>query len=60
MDEHYALIVDHLAVIQSQQQGMRQLHGISGNPSTKIDHQDTEEWSDDNTEDNVDGGGMEF
>lgn len=58
MDEHYSLIVDHLAVIQSQQLGLRQLHDISEKKATLIDEK-AEEWSDDDMADNVDGESMD-
>lgn len=52
MDEHYSLIVDHISMIQSQQQGQN----ILASQAAKTDASEMEEWSSDEEEDGREDG----
>jgi hypothetical protein len=56
MDEHYTLIVDHIAMIKSQQQGQIQM-AVNGENNVPQNDTEVEEWSSDEDGDDEEGGG---
>lgn len=62
INDHYTLIVDHIAVIRSQEQGQRHLDANCGKSGSNIEVEGAEEWSSDEDDEQhndgeCDGGG---